>query len=78
MSNIAALKKLQLLPQTPKSLLIFFIVRICTRRLAEKYCTAAKSTERDRNRRVYFFVIIFLEFPVRTYLRRETYEYEKG
>ena len=28
---------------------------------------------RDRNKRIYFFVIIFLEFAVRTYLRRESH-----
>ena len=70
-SNIAAFKKFRLLHYSPKSLLVFFIAKVCTGRLAEKYWATAKSTERDRTRRGYFFVIIFLEFPVPTYLRRE-------
>ena len=37
-----------------------------------KLFRAHKTNGGARERRCYFFVIIFLEFPVRTYLRRET------
>ena len=65
-------KILQLFCQTSKSLRVFFIARVCVRRLAENYLKPPEPTEAPVRNGCKKNVIIFIEFAVRTYLRRET------